>query len=133
MTPPRTLLAYSAPRSGFGDEWMTFLPIGLGFLQAMLKSQGFDCRIANLSGKSKAEILAYLKKQKAGVIGVSMFTFNRKRSYELLRLAREACPEAITLAGGPHPTHLAAEVFEDCPALDAIVKGEGEPILLGIL
>jgi len=130
---PKTLLLYSAPKSGFGDEWMTFLPIGLGYLQAMLKSKGFDCRLANLSGKTKAEILAYLKRQQADVIGVSMFTFNRKRSYELLRLAKEACPEAVTLAGGPHPTHLAAEVFEDCPALDAIVRGEGEPTLLGVV
>lgn len=130
---PKTLLLYSAPRSGFGDEWMTFLPIGLGFLQAMLKSKGFPCRLANLSGKSSKEILAYLRKQAPDVVGVSMFTFNRKRSYELLRLAREACPGAVTLAGGPHPTHLAEEVFEDCPALDAIVKGEGEPILLGIV
>jgi radical SAM superfamily enzyme YgiQ (UPF0313 family) len=129
---PKTLLLYSAPKSGFGDEWMTFLPIGLGYLQAMLKSRGFACRLANLSGKTKAEILAYLKRHPADVIGVSMFTFNRKRSYELLRLAKEACPGAVTLAGGPHPTHLAAEVFEDCPALDAIVRGEGEPILLGV-
>jgi radical SAM superfamily enzyme YgiQ (UPF0313 family) len=89
--------------------------------------------LANLSGKSKKEILAYLRKQAPEVVGVSMFTFNRKRSYELLNLAREACPGAVTLAGGPHPTHLAEEVFEDCPALDAIVKGEGEPALLGIL
>ena len=130
---PKTLLLYSAPKSGFGDEWMTFLPIGLGFLQAMLKSHGFPCRLANLSGKNRKEILAYLKQQNADVVGVSMFTFNRKRSYELLRLAKEANPDCIALAGGPHPTHLAAEVFEDCPALDAIVKGEGEPILLGIL
>lgn len=130
---PKTLLLYSAPRSGFGDEWMTFLPIGLGFLQAMLKSRGYACRLANLSGKSRKEVLAYLKRQQPDVVGVSMFTFNRKRSYELLQLAREACPAAVTLAGGPHPTHLAEEVFEDCPALDAIVKGEGEPILLGVV
>jgi radical SAM superfamily enzyme YgiQ (UPF0313 family) len=130
---PTTLLVYSAPRSGFGDEWMTFLPIGLGFLQAMLKTKGYPCRLANLSGKTRKEILAYFKAQQPQVIGVSMFTFNRKRSYELLRMAREACPSAVLLAGGPHPTHLADEVFEDCPELDAIVKGEGEPILLGIL
>ena len=130
---PTTLLVYSAPRSGFGDEWMTFLPIGLGFLQAMLKSKGYPCRLANLSGKTRKEVLAYFKAQQPQVIGVSMFTFNRKRSYELLRMAREACPSAVLLAGGPHPTHLADEVFEDCPELDAIVKGEGEPILLGIL
>lgn len=132
MTPPRTLLAYSAPRSGFGDEWMTFLPIGLGYLQAMLKSRAFPCRLANLSGRGRPEILAYLKAQNPAVLGVSMFTFNRKRSYELLAWARAACPQAILLAGGPHPTHLAEEVFEDCPALDAIVQGEGEAVLLGI-
>ncbi|WP_243384625.1 B12-binding domain-containing radical SAM protein [Geothrix alkalitolerans] len=132
MTPPRTLLAYSAPRSGFGDEWMTFLPIGLGYLQAMLKSRELPCRVANLSGKGRKEILEYLRVQNPAVVGVSMFTFNRKRSYELLTWAREACPGAILLAGGPHPTHLADEVFEDCPALDAIVQGEGEAVLLGI-
>ncbi len=132
-TLPTTLLLYSAPKSGFGDEWMTFLPIGLGFLQAMLKSSGYPCRLANLSGKTRKEIITYLKHQNADVVGVSMFTFNRKRSYELLQLAKEVNPHCVTLAGGPHPTHLASEVFEDCPALDAIVKGEGEPILLGIL
>ena len=132
MTPPRTLLAYSAPRSGFGDEWMTFLPIGLGYLQAMLKSRSFPCRVANLSGKGRKEVLAYFLAQNPAVVGISMFTFNRKRSYELLAWAREACPGAILLAGGPHPTHLAEEVFEDCPALDAIVQGEGETVLLGI-
>ena len=130
---PGTLLLYSAPKSGFGDEWMTFLPIGLGFLQAMLESRGFPCRLANLSGKGRREILDYLRRRRPQVIGVSMFTFNRKRSCDLLQLAREACPEALLLAGGPHPTHLAGEVFEDCPALDAIVKGEGELPLLGIL
>ena len=130
---PRTLLVYSAPRAGFGDEWMRFLPIGLGYLQAMLKSHGFPCRMANLSGKGRKQVVDYLRKQAPAVVGVSMFTFNRKRSGELLGWAREACPEAVLLAGGPHPTHLAEEVFADNPALDAIVRGEGEPILLGIL
>jgi len=129
----RTLLLYSAPRSGSGDEWMTFLPIGLGYLQSLLKGKGHPCRLANLSGKSRKEVLAYLRSQEAEVIGVSMFTFNRKRSFELLALAREARPEALLLAGGPHPTHLAAEVFEECPALDAIVRGEGELPLLGVV
>ena len=130
---PRTLLVYSAPRAGFGDEWMRFLPIGLGYLQAMLKGRGYPCRLANLSGKGRKEVMAYLAEQRPDVLGVSMFTFNRKRSGELLRWAREACPEALLLAGGPHPTHLAGEVFADNPALDAIVRGEGEPILLGIV
>jgi radical SAM superfamily enzyme YgiQ (UPF0313 family) len=112
---------------------MTFLPIGLGYLQAMLKSRSFPCRLANLSGKGRKEVLAYFRAQNPLVVGVSMFTFNRKRSCDLLAWAREACPEAVLLAGGPHPTHLSEEVFEDCPALDAIVQGEGETVLLGIV
>ena len=112
---------------------MTFLPIGLGYLQAMLKSRAQACRVANLSGKGRKEVLAYFRDQNPDVLGVSMFTFNRKRSSELLSWAREACPKAILLAGGPHPTHLAEEVFEDCPALDAIVVGEGETVLLGLV
>ena len=111
---------------------MSFLPIGLGYLQAMLKARSFPCRVANLSGKGRKEVLTYLKAQNPKVVGISMFTFNRKRSYDLLGWAREACPDALLLAGGPHPTHLAEEVFEDCPALDAIVQGEGEAVLLGI-
>jgi radical SAM superfamily enzyme YgiQ (UPF0313 family) len=111
---------------------MTFLPIGLGYLQAMLKSRSLPCHVANLSGKTRKEVLAYFRAQAPQVVGISMFTFNRKRSYELLAWAREACPAAVLLAGGPHPTHLAEEVFEDCPALDAIAQGEGEAVLLGI-
>jgi len=130
---PEVVLLYSAPRSGYGDEWMTFLPIGLGYLQAMLKSRGHACRLANLSGKGRKEVLDYLRRLNPRVVGVSMFTFNRKRSCDLLALAREACPGAVLLAGGPHPTHLAEEVFEDCPALDAIVKGEGELPLLEVV
>jgi radical SAM superfamily enzyme YgiQ (UPF0313 family) len=112
---------------------MTFLPIGLGFLQAMARSRGFPCRLANLSGKGRREVVDYLRRLNPAVIGVSMFTFNRKRSCDLLQLAREACPGAVLLAGGPHPTHLSGEVFEDCPSLDAIVKGEGEIPLVEVL
>lgn len=130
---PSVLLVYSAPRSGFGDEWMRFLPIGLGYLQAALKQKGYPCRLANLSGLSRKDALTYFRSQKAEVIGISMFTFNRKRSFELLQWAREAHPAAVLLAGGPHPTHLATEVFQECPALDAIVKGEGELPLLGVV
>lgn len=129
---PSVLLVYSAPRSGFGDEWMRFLPIGLGYLQAALAQNGYRCRLANLSGMSRKDVLAYFRSQEAEIIGISMFTFNRKRSFELLQWAREARPAAVLLAGGPHPTHLATEVFQECPVLDAIVKGEGELPLLGV-
>ncbi len=127
-----TLLLYSAPENS-QDAWMNFLPIGLGSLQAMLKSRGFSCRIANVSDMSRTQILAYIKAQKPDVIGVSMFTFNRGRSMELLEWAHQACPQAVLITGGPHPSHLASDVFAHCPHLNAIVKGEGEGALLELV
>jgi len=111
---------------------MSFFPIGLGYIQAMLASRGFVCRLANLSGLSKAEAVGYLRGQNPCLVGVSMFTFNRKRSGALVGMAWEACPGAVLLAGGPHATCMAEEVFGDCPALDAVVKGEGEAPMLEI-
>ncbi|MCE1228123.1 MAG: hypothetical protein LWX11_01325, partial [Firmicutes bacterium] len=96
---PEALLVYSAPRSGFGDEWMRFLPIGLGYLQSALARHDHRCHLANLSGLSRKEVLAYFRHRNPSLIGVSMFTFNRKRSFELLAWAREACPGAVLLAG----------------------------------
>jgi len=126
------LLIYSAPKTDDKEHWMNFLPIGLGYIQAMLKSCGHVCKLANLTGKSKKVIAEYLQKENPSAVGISMFTFNRKRCYELAKIVKETCPKTVILAGGPHPTHLAGEVFKDCPQLDAIVRGEGEVPMLEI-
>jgi radical SAM superfamily enzyme YgiQ (UPF0313 family) len=132
LKPTFVLLIYSAPKTGIKDHWMTFLPIGLGYIQAILKSRGHSCKLVNLTGKPKKVIVEYLREADPSAVGISMFTFNRKRCCELVKIIRETCPETIILAGGPHPTHLADEVFNDCPQLDAIVRGEGEVPMLEI-
>jgi radical SAM superfamily enzyme YgiQ (UPF0313 family) len=130
--PFSALLIYSAPGGALGapDPWTSFFPMGLGYIQAMLKSRGLACRLANLSGLPKGEIAEYLRRMGPSLVGVSMFTFNRKRSCALVGMAREACPSAVLVAGGPHATHMADEVFDGCPGLDAIVQGEGEAPML---
>jgi radical SAM superfamily enzyme YgiQ (UPF0313 family) len=74
----------------------------------------------------------YIKKKNPRIIGLSLFTYNRKRCSELAKIARAACPKAIILAGGPHATHLPSETFKSCKELDAIVCGEGEAAMLEI-
>jgi radical SAM superfamily enzyme YgiQ (UPF0313 family) len=132
VKPTSILLAYSAPKTGTKDHWMTFLPIGLGYIQAMLNSHGHACKIANLTSKAKKVIVEYFQESNPDIVGISMFTFNRKRCCDLAKIIRETCPKTVILAGGPHPTHLAGEVFEDCLQLDAIVRGEGEVPMLEI-
>jgi radical SAM superfamily enzyme YgiQ (UPF0313 family) len=109
---------------------MSFFPMGLGYIQAMLRSRGFPCRLANLSGLPKKRIAEYLRDQGPSLVGISMFTFNRARARDLVDVAREVCPGAALVAGGPHATATPGDVFGDCPGLDAIVKGEGETPML---
>jgi radical SAM superfamily enzyme YgiQ (UPF0313 family) len=121
-------LVYAAPEGG--GDWASFFPMGLGSIQATLKDRGLACRLANLSGMARRTAVDYLRGLAPGLVGVSMFTFNRSISRALAEMARDACPGAVLVAGGPHATHMADEVFGDCPGLDAIVQGEGEAPML---
>lgn len=49
-------------------------------------------------------------------------------AHAALRLAREACPDAVTVMGGIYPTTQPEKALED-PALDYVVLGEGEDSL----
>jgi len=125
-------LIYSAPTGRDVSPWMLHFPIGLGHIQAMLKSSGIACHLANLSGMGTQKVYEYIRKKNPKIVGLSLFTYNRKRCFELAKMARAACPGAVILAGGPHATHLPSETFKSCKELDAIVCGEGEAAMLEI-
>jgi radical SAM superfamily enzyme YgiQ (UPF0313 family) len=127
-----TLLIHSGPKGGANMPWMNFLPIGLGYIQAMLRGRGLPCLLANMSGMTKKKIEEYIRRAKPALVGISMFTYNRQRCFEIAKAIKKASPKTILLAGGPHSSHLPGEVFECCPELDAIVFGEGEAPMLEI-
>jgi anaerobic magnesium-protoporphyrin IX monomethyl ester cyclase len=45
---------------------------------------------------------------------------------EMLRVIRARFPEVVTVYGGVYPTYHPAEILRDEPAVDVIVRGEGE-------
>lgn len=51
----------------------------------------------------------------------------------LIMRVRERFPDVLLIAGGEHATALPEYNLRDCPALDVIVRGEGEYTLLEIL
>ena len=129
---PIVSLIYSAPKLVEADPWMAFFPTGLGYIQAILHRHGYSCGLANFTGLSKKAARRYLEEKKPDIVGISMFTFNRNRCFELARIIKELLPDVILVVGGPHPTHLSREVFEECPQISAVVSGEGELPMLEI-
>jgi radical SAM superfamily enzyme YgiQ (UPF0313 family) len=103
-------------------------PLGLIYLAAIaMEKCGWDVRLVDtvLTEDPKAAIRERMEGWKPDVIGLSSLTAESKSMHQCARIAREAAPEAIILAGGPHPSHYPDKTLED-PAIDGAAIGEGE-------
>ncbi|MCU0612718.1 MAG: B12-binding domain-containing radical SAM protein [Candidatus Eisenbacteria bacterium] len=52
---------------------------------------------------------------------------------EICGVSKRAAPDALTIAGGTHPSFLPEQCLAEVPELDMIALGEGEPVILDLL
>jgi radical SAM superfamily enzyme YgiQ (UPF0313 family) len=114
---------------------MPFALLGLGYLAAVLEKNSYevdviDCQILNLSLE---EFRKEISKRKPDVVGVTSSTLTYKTSLKLIKVAHEACPNIVTIAGGPHVTFWDDHALEECPELDVVVRREGENTMLELV
>lgn len=128
----KILLAYKCHDLGRMEFYSRFTPLGLGTIAAHLRSAGFDATIVNLSSWSWPRVARWLEAARGDIVGVSAFTFNRHEAMRVAALARAANPQALVVAGGPHATHLPEPLLRAYPAVDLVVRGEGEETLLDL-
>ncbi|MBI3448018.1 MAG: radical SAM protein [Acidobacteria bacterium] len=128
----KILLAYRSGRAGAGDYFATMMPVGLGYINAALRAAGFDSRLANLSRVPWAEAVKLLKVEKPGLVGLTLYTFNRHAALKLAVEAKRANPRCFVVAGGPHAAHVAESLLTSCSALDAVATGEGETLMVDL-
>jgi anaerobic magnesium-protoporphyrin IX monomethyl ester cyclase len=133
MKPHVTLVNPAAP---VGTEThMPFALLGLGYLAAVLEKNQYqvdviDCQVLKLSFEDfKSEI----SKRQPNIVGVTSSTLTYQSALKLVKIAKEACPNCITIAGGPHVTFWDDKALEECPELDIIVRREGENTLLELV
>lgn len=129
----RILLAYKAHAAGATDPYTSLLPVGLGYINAVLRAQGFKSRVANLSNSSWEETAALIRSERPGILGVSQFTHNRIESLRLATTAKKEDPACFVVFGGPHATFRAREILANNRAVDAVVLGEGEETFLELV
>ena len=67
--------------------------------------------------------------RKPDVILFTVHGLNHIVVLKLARIIKDHSPGCITIAGGVGPTLMAGEAIKNCPDIDIIVKGEGEPVL----
>lgn len=109
-----------------------YLPIGLAYLAAVLdKSQHeitvIDCPASNIDHeKLKTKIASF----EPDIVGITSMTPTIQSTLLSARAAKEACPDARVVVGGPHATFMDKEILDQEATVDIIVRGEGEQTFL---
>jgi radical SAM superfamily enzyme YgiQ (UPF0313 family) len=129
----KTFLAYRCHDLGRMEFYSRFTPLGLGCIGAVLRREGHDATVVNLSEFSWPRVGRFLVSERPDILGLSVFTFNRHEAMRVAALARAAHPRCLIVAGGPHATHLSHHLLEHYPAVDLVVRGEGEETMLEIV
>ncbi|MBF0111981.1 MAG: radical SAM protein [Desulfamplus sp.] len=122
------------------DDDATATPMGIYSIGALMIDKGFDIKIVNLASKSSISLKSKGEPQKVAIdyllqiaeveqpdiVGFSVMNANRHSAIDGATALKKRLPNLQIIFGGPAPTFMPQYFFNGCPALDYIVKGEGE-------
>jgi radical SAM superfamily enzyme YgiQ (UPF0313 family) len=116
-------------------SWCPNLPITLACLAAVLEKSGhdvtvLDCPALELDHKKLGAKIAALE---PSVVGITSLTPMIQSTLLAAHVAKEVCPGAAVVLGGPHATFMDQEILNEEAAVDIIVRGEGEQTLLELV
>jgi len=106
-------------------------PSNLGYIAEALIEKAieynvFDMRVGRNFGHLRHRINSF----RPDLVGISLISFEYKRSYELISELKALYPNISIVAGGPHMTVLKEKVLKECESLDYGVAHEGEETIV---
>ena len=110
------------------------MPLGLLYLAARLEQEGHEVRLEDLQlcRSPVSRLRKTLRIFSPRLAGITSFSINLRSAGRLLRAAKEACPAALTVWGGPHVSFDDENILRENPWTDVVVRGEGEETLAEI-
>ncbi len=111
-----------------------FIPLGIAYLGAVAEKIGhqvsvIDCQAEKLNHETFRNRIAQTP---SDFIGVTATTLLYKSAMQILTIAKEAQPSAITALGGSHGTFWDENALKEYPSLDIVVRGEGESTIVDL-
>ncbi len=109
-----------------------FIPLGLAYLGAVAEKAGhqvtvIDCQAEKLNYETFQSRIA---KTPSDVIGVTATTLLYKSAMQIITVAKQTQPQAVTVLGGSHGTFWDENALHEYPSLDVVVRREGEETLI---
>jgi radical SAM superfamily enzyme YgiQ (UPF0313 family) len=105
-----------------------FIPLGIAYLGAVAEKEGhevnvIDCQAERLTYDTFRQRISQLNPD---IIGVTATTLLYKSAMQLINIAKEVHPKAVTMLGGSHGTFWDENALKEYPSLDIVVRREGE-------
>jgi radical SAM superfamily enzyme YgiQ (UPF0313 family) len=107
---------------------LSTLPLGLGYIAAMLELKGIQSKVLdmNILEMSYDTLEERFEKNPAEIIGVTSMTANYKSAVKVCKTIKNVNPETVTIMGGVHATFMNEEILKTVPEIDIIVRYEGD-------
>ncbi len=112
-----------------------FIPLGLAYLGAVAEKEGHQVTVIDCQG----EKLTYdtfrqrIKQVPSDVVGVTSTTLLYNSAKTIMEISKEEQPNAVTMIGGSHVSFWDENALNESPAIDIIVRREGELTFLELL
>ena len=103
-----------------------FIPIGIAALGAWLEERGVSVFLLDASYMDGGEIRECVRRYAPDVAGISALTLNRYYALKLAGLIKDARPGVKIVMGNAHSTIMWKQILLNYPAVDYVVRGEGE-------
>jgi radical SAM superfamily enzyme YgiQ (UPF0313 family) len=133
MKPHVTLV--NPPYPSGSHQHPPFTPLGLGYLAAVLEKNQYkidviDCQALRFTYE---EFKGEISKRQPNIVGITSTTLTYKSGLQIAKIAKEVCPNCLTLLGGSHVSFWDDKALQECPSLDIVVRKEGENTLLELV
>ncbi|MFP4135102.1 MAG: magnesium-protoporphyrin IX monomethyl ester anaerobic oxidative cyclase [Halothece sp.] len=132
----RILMIQPNYHSGGAEIAGNWPPSWVPYVGGALKQAGFNnVRFVDAMSKDiPDEVLAkIIEANQPDVVLATAITPMIYQSETTLKIAKTVCPNVTTIMGGIHPTYMYAEVLNEAPWVDYIIRGEGEEITVNLL
>ncbi len=111
------------------------VPPGVGYMMAVAKRHNLKTKYLDMvmDPQSREEFIAYIGECRPAVVGFTAMTVQMNDAGILAAEIKKHFPEINICVGGMHSTVLPRETLEEFPALDFVVMGEGEYVMLQVM
>ncbi len=111
-----------------------YLSIGLAYLAAVLEKNGHEVTVIDCPASEidLNQLKIKLSSAEPKLIGITSMTPTIQSAIQSAYVAKETCPDALVVLGGPHATFMDEQVLSEEKSIDIVVRGEGEQTLLDL-